>query len=243
MARVIDWLYQGGPVMWPLLGLSLATATIGLERMVFWLRFLSQEERIVHDVLAAARYSLADAAELAEGYRHLPIGRFLLAPLKLRSPSPETFRLALETSGEREFVVMRKGDRALETIIAIAPLLGLLGTVTGLIGTFTNLDIGGGATAESASAAASGIGEALLTTAFGMVVAIFALVVFRAVVMLQGRQLDYFTEVGSRLELIYRQMWYEPSHDLQQSPSRGSHRDLDRPADDAESFRPPSRVS
>ena len=53
MARVIDWLYQGGPVMWPLLGLSLATATIGLERMVFWLRFLSQEERIVHDVLSA----------------------------------------------------------------------------------------------------------------------------------------------------------------------------------------------
>ena len=61
------------------------------------------------------------------------------------------------------------------------------------------------------------IGEALLTTAFGMVVAIFALVVFRALVMLQGHQLDYFTEVGSRLELIYRQIWFEPTHDAQQA--------------------------
>lgn len=219
MSRVIDWLYEGGPVMWPLLGLSLATATIGLERMVFWLRFLAQEERIVHDVLAAARYSIVDAAELADGFRHLPIGRFLVAPLKLRSPSPETFRLALETSGEREFIGMRKGDRVLETIIAVAPLLGLLGTVTGLIATFTNLDIGGGATAESASAAAAGIGEALLTTAFGMIVAIFALIVFRAMAILQGQQLDYFTEVGSRLELIYRQFWYEPSQDPAQGQS------------------------
>ena len=238
MSRVIDWLFEGGPVMWPLLGLSLATVTIGLERMVFWVRFLAQEERIVHDVLAAARYSLVDAAELADGFRHSPIGRFLVAPLKLRSPSPETFRLALETAGEREFVGMRKGDRALETIIAIAPLLGLLGTVTGLIGTFTNLDIGGGATAESASAAASGIGEALLTTAFGMVVAIMALVVFRILVMLQGRQLNYYTEVGSRLELIYRQFWYEPS---QSNP----HPDDALPADrvgNRESYRPSSRV-
>ena len=104
---------------------------------------------------------------------------------------------------------MRKGDKMLETIIAVAPLLGLLGTVTGLIGTFNNLNVGGGGGADATKAAA-GIGEALLTTAAGMMVAIIALLIFRTLVTLQARQIDYFTEVGSELELIYRQIWYEP---------------------------------
>lgn len=209
MALVFDLLVKGGPVMWPLLGLSIMTITIGVERSIFWVRFLTQEGRVVHDVLAAARYDLEEAAAIAAGARSLPIGRFLLAPLKLRAPSPETFRLALEAAGGKEFSLMRRGDKALETIVAVAPLLGLLGTVTGLINTFSNLKIGAGATAQSAGAAAAGIGEALLTTAFGMIVAILALVVFRLMVILQGQQLDYFAEVGSRLELIYRQVWYE----------------------------------
>jgi biopolymer transport protein ExbB len=106
---------------------------------------------------------------------------------------------------------MRKGDKLLETVIAVAPLLGLLGTVTGLILTFSNLNIGGGGGTEQATAAAAGIGEALITTASGMVVAIMALLVFRMLVSLQSQQMDYFTKVGTQLELIYRQCWYEPA--------------------------------
>ena len=117
----------------------------------------------------------------------------------------------MEAAGDKEFIRMRKGDKFLETVVAVAPLLGLLGTVTGLITTFSNLDVGGGGTSEEASQAASGIGEALITTAAGMIVAILALLIFRALVTLQSRQIDFFSEVGSELELIYRQVWYEPS--------------------------------
>ena len=80
-----------------------------------------------------------------------------------------------------------------------------------LIVTFGNLNIGGGGSAEQATQAAGGIGEALITTAGGMVVAILALLIFRVLVALQSQQIDYFSEVGSELELIYRQVWYEPS--------------------------------
>jgi len=160
-------------------------------------------------VLAAARFDLAKAANIAYQAQSLPIGRFLLAPLKLNQPTPETFRLAMEAAGDKEFTQMRKGDKLLETVVALAPLLGLLGTVTGLIGTFNNLNIGGGTTAE-ATRAAAGIGEALITTAAGMIVAITALIFFRIFVSLQSQQIDYFSEVGSELELIYRQTWYEP---------------------------------
>ncbi len=197
--------------MWPLLGLSIATIATALERVRFWFQLLSKEDRIVHDVLEAARSDLHKAAAIAEQAQTLPIGRFLLAPLRLKQPTPETFRLAMEAAGDKEFVQMRKGDKLLETVVAVAPLLGLLGTVTGLIATFGSLNIGSGGTSEQATRAAGGIGEALITTAAGMIVAIIALLVFRAFVTLQSRQMDYFSAVGSELELIYRQMWYEPS--------------------------------
>ncbi len=197
--------------MWPLLMFSVLMISCALERAWFWFRLLSQEDRIVHDVLDAARYDLQKAADIANYAQSLPIGRFLLAPLKLRQPTPETFSLAMEAAGDKEFVQMRKGDKLLETIVAVAPLLGLLGTVTGLIVTFSNLNIGGGGTTAEASKAAAGIGEALITTAAGMIIAIVALLIFRVQVTLQSQQIDYFAEVGSQLELIYRQVWYEPS--------------------------------
>jgi biopolymer transport protein ExbB len=211
MSRFFDLLIKGGPVMIPIVGLSVATIACALERGWFWFQLLRQEDKIVHDVLAAARVDLDKAAAIASQAQLLPIGRFLLAPLKLKQPSPETFRLALEAAGDKEFAQMRKGDKLLETVVGIAPLLGLLGTVTGLIITFANLNIGGGGASDSASKAAAGIGEALITTAGGMVVAIIALAFFRVFVTLQAQQIDYFSQVGSELELIYRQVWYEPS--------------------------------
>jgi biopolymer transport protein ExbB len=213
MGKVLDIVIAGGPTMVPMLGLSVLTIACALERTFFWLKLISHEKQIVHDVLTAARVSLEEAATIASYARSQPIGRVLLAPLRLHRPSPETFRLAMEAASDKEFVKMHKGDKLFETTIAAAPLFGLLGTVTGLIHTFGNLQIGsgGGGTADQASKAAAGIGEALITTATGMLVAIMALLIFRVFVSLQASQMDYFTEVGNELELIYRQLWYEPN--------------------------------
>ncbi len=197
--------------MVPIMGCSVLTIATALERTLFWTKLLRREGQVVNEVLDASRRDLSEAAAIAAQAQDLPIGRFLLAPLRLKNPSPETFRLAMETAGDKEFVQMRKGDKILETIVAVAPLLGLLGTVTGLIATFGNLNIGGGGTGEQTSAAAAGIGEALITTAAGMIVAIIALLVFRTLVSLQAQQIDYFSDAGNELELIYRQYWYEPA--------------------------------
>lgn len=222
MTTLYDLFLRGGPVMWPLLLLSVLTLSCALDRLWFWFRLLSQEDRIVQDVLSASRYDLAEAQAIAEEAQFLPIGRFLLAPLNLWQPTPETFRLALETVGDREFAQMHKGDKLLETVVAIAPLLGLLGTVTGLIATFSNLNVGGGGSTAEATQAAAGIGEALITTAAGMIVAILALLVYRIFVSLQARQIEYFSDVGSELELIYRQVWYEPSRQASFSTERSA---------------------
>lgn len=211
MSTVFDLVAKGGPVMIPMAGLSVLTIACALERSYFWLQVLRGEDRLAHRILEIARFELTEARQIAESGAHLPIARFMLAGLRLHEPSPETMRLALEAAGDREFVQMRKGDKLLETVIAMAPLLGLLGTVTGLIITFFNLRIGSGAGFDT-SQAAIGIAEALITTAGGMIVAIVALAVFRMCVALQAKQVDYFADVGSELELIYRQ-WYEGKRD------------------------------
>ena len=207
--------------MVPIIGASVFTVACALERATFWTNLLKREGQVVNEVLDMARRDLDGAAAIASRARDLPIGRFLLAPLSLKTPSPDTFRLALENAADKEFVKMKKGDKLLETVVAVAPLLGLLGTVTGLINTFENLNIGGGDGAVGATEAAGGIGEALITTAAGMVVAIVALLIFRIMVSLQAQQMDYFSEAGNELELIYRECWVEAGRlPLPASPPR-----------------------
>ena len=211
-STLFDLLVKGGPVMIPIIGLSVATFACAFERGVFWYKLVSREDAIVHNILEAARIDLQKAEAIASQFQKLPIGRFLLAPLQLHQPTPETFRLALETAGDEEFLQMRKGNDILESAVTIAPLLGLLGTVTGLITTFNNLNIGGSAGQNvDLSKAASGISEALITTAGGMIVAIIALSILRIFVRWQNSQMEYFSTAGGKLELIYRQIWYEPS--------------------------------
>jgi len=205
MSTVYEFLAKGGPVMIPMGGLSIATLACALERFWYWFQLLRHEDQVAYKILDVASSNFSEAAVLAKTCQYLPIGRFLLAPLKLKQPSPETFRLALEAAGDREFIEMRRGDKLLETVVAIAPLLGLLGTVTGLIVTFQNLNVGGGGAGVDTTKAAAGIAEALITTAAGMVVAIIALSCLRLFVSFQATQIDYFSAVGSELELIYRQ--------------------------------------
>jgi len=225
--------------MWPLLGLSIVTIATALERAQFWFQFLRQEDRVVHDVLEAARSDLHKAAAIAEQAQSIPIGRFLLAPLRLKHPTPETFRLAMEAAGDKEFVRMRKGDKFLETVVALAPLLGLLGTVTGLIRTFGNLELGNTAGTNTQNATA-GIGEALIATATGMLVAIMALIFFRIFVTLQARQVDYFAEAGTDLELAYRQFWQgSPATDYSY-PTRDETPASDPPVAIDRATRPPT---
>lgn len=213
MSMMLDLLIKGGPVMIPMVGLSVLTIASGIERTAFWVNLLRKEDQIASDILEAAHYSLDTASAIAERAQDQPIARFLQAALKLNGPSPETFRLALETAGDEEFAQMRRGDKLLETVVGVAPLLGLLGTVTGLIVTFMNLKIGGTGSSVDTSKAAAGIAEALITTAGGMIVAIIALVIFRICVTLRARQVEYFSKIGGKLELIYRHLWYEPSQE------------------------------
>ena len=103
-------------------------------------------------------------------------------------------------------ISMRKGDKMLESIIALAPLLGLLGTVLGLIRSLSGLKLGDLGTSAGTNVTL-GISESLLSTATGMVVAIFSLGFYRLFQGLISGQVKLFRNAGNQLELLYREHW------------------------------------
>lgn len=192
--------------MWPLLALSILSLSVIIERLWFWVRILTQERKIVDRVLDAARNNWDVATQLARQATDQPIGRFLYAPLRLSKPDPEVFRLALESTAEDELASMRQGEKILEAVIALAPLLGLLGTVLGLIQSLSSIRLGDLGTA-SAAGVTLGIGEALIATATGLIVAIVSLVFYRLFQAFVVNQVKVFRKAGSDLELLYRHFW------------------------------------
>ncbi|MEY2977442.1 MAG: hypothetical protein RLZZ435_1581 [Cyanobacteriota bacterium] len=197
---------KGGPAMWPLFILSIVALSITVERLWFWVNVLNRETEIVKQVLEAAYYDWNGAMSAARRFNNQPIGRLLYAPLRLANPDPEVFRLALEAAADEELAGMRRGEKFLEAVIALAPLLGLLGTVLGLIRSLGNIRLGDLGTA-STEGVTLGIGEALISTASGLVVAIVSLAFYRLFQVFLFTQAKVFRRAGSELELLYRQSW------------------------------------
>lgn len=217
---IVQIFRDGGPAMWPLLALSILSLSVIIERLWFWVRILTQESEIVHRILNTASANWVSATELAKRATNQPIGRFLYAPLRLIKPDPELFRLALEASAEDELSSMRQGEKVLEAVIALAPLLGLLGTVLGLIQSLSNIRLGDLGTAAAAGVT-TGIGQSLISTAAGLIVAISSLVFYRLFQGFVVNQVKVFRRAGSDLELLYRQYWQNiPESRVVSSPSQ-----------------------
>lgn len=194
--------------MWPLLFLSILTLSTIIERLWFWGRVLVKEGQVLNQIMETAARNWDMVAKVARDRRNHPMGNFLYAPLRLSNPDPEVFHLALESAADDELALMRRGDKILEAVIALAPLLGLLGTVLGLINSLGSIQISDLGTASTAGVTL-GIGEALISTATGLIVAIVSLAFYRFFQGLWSNQVRLFRRAGSELELIYRQRWMD----------------------------------
>jgi biopolymer transport protein ExbB len=197
----------GGVVMWPLLAFSVLGVALIIERIRFWIRINQRQSRVVRDVLNLYRLeNVVGAMDKLQKNADLPLARIFLAALELEEPNPEEFRLALESESQAEIPVLKRFQNIFETIISLAPLLGLLGTVLGLIASFASLNLGdvGGSKTTSVT---SGISEALVSTASGLIVAIFILLFANTFRGLYQRQIALIQEYGGQLELLYRRRY------------------------------------
>ena len=193
----------GGVVMWPLLLCSVLTIGLTIERVRFLL-LLSRQQRLVREVFNLYRLNnVVSAINKVQQNANLPIMRIFLSALELEKPTPEKFRLALESEAQAEIPRLRRFNNIFESIVGLGPLLGLLGTILGLIRSFQGLNIGdvGG---TKTTAVTAGISEALFATACGMIVAILALVAANTFRSLFEHQMAKIQEYGGHLEILYR---------------------------------------
>ncbi len=170
---MLELLRSGGVLMIPLLLCSIAALAVTLERL-----HALRPSRVVRPEISA----VLDAAHDEEGVatvreicrRHPgPFARIVAVCLEARALAPEEAREIVSDVGRREVHEIRRGLPVLETIAGVAPLLGLLGTVFGMIRVFRIMAQGGIGQAEVLS---GGISEALVTTATGLAIAIPAFV-------------------------------------------------------------------
>lgn len=165
------WSYfeRGGPVMWPLLALSILGVTV-----IFWRWWaLRQATAGLHAFMKDLRGKLVSrdvegAIAVCERHRG-PVASIVKAGLLRYGRPKDEVEMALQDASAHELSVLERGLPVLATVAMVAPLLGFLGTVTGMINSFEALASVG---LNNPTAVARGISEALITTAAGLAIAI-----------------------------------------------------------------------
>ena len=169
---VIDLVNKGGLLIWPILLCSIIGTTIFFERLLRYRRFLKRRGN--HDALYQLIHdgNFDKAQELMrKSNPDMPAAkRIMLEALNVDEPDRETVEMVLLHGVERETTALSRYLSLLGVLGSTAPLLGLLGTVLGMIKAFMVVESMGGSV--NASVLAGGIWEAMLTTAFGLLVAI-----------------------------------------------------------------------
>ena len=163
---------QGGPVVWPILLIALLALGIIIYKVVFLNRMHGNTDRIMGEVnQRAAAGDWPACAAIVENHKgkKWPVVRVIRAGLEARSESRETLESVLQEAILHELPHVQKGIAMLAVLGAVAPLLGLLGTVTGMIDTFRVITLFGTSDPKLMS---GGISEALVTTEMGLAVAI-----------------------------------------------------------------------
>ena len=197
MAHAIEIIIKGGIVMIPLLFCSIISLALTIERLLFWRRISSP--RIAEQILQLVEDGdFAKAQDLGKSSRH-PIARVLAAGITHRNPAPAK---AMEAAAQTEIPQLKGRLGILDTIVTLAPLLGLLGTVVGMISSF---DIMSAAGMGQPHAVTGGVAEALIATATGLLIAILTLVSYNYFSARTEREIEAMERFSSALELALQE--------------------------------------
>jgi biopolymer transport protein ExbB len=174
--HMLEFFLKGGPLMWPILICSIIMVAIVIERLVvFNAKGKDTDHVIKEDKSLVLKKKYSKAAELCDGSGS-PVTAVLAASIRVSKVKNVDKEGIIQSVGSKEIRKLDKNLRGLAIIANISPLIGLLGTVTGLIKSFIQIQELGGRV--DASILAGGIWEALITTAAGLSVAIVSVVFY-----------------------------------------------------------------
>ena len=169
----IGFLLKGGPVMWPLFLCAIISVAVMIERFISITRAAKDNEGLLDTVREQLQQGrIRDAQALAEQAQG-PVAQLVASGLRASSLDADAIERQMEELALRETPVLYKRLGVLDTIITLSPLLGLLGTVTGMIRSFHVVGTSG---LNGATAITGGVAEALIATATGLAIAIVTLV-------------------------------------------------------------------
>ena len=169
---IFELFAKGGPVMYLLLLSSIAVAVIGLERLAFYNYSGGDGEKFLETLVEKLKTQPIEKVANFCFEEKNSVGQISFAGV-LAATQGENVELALETAYSEQAMKFRARLNYLSMIVTLSPLLGLLGTISGMIESFNIFNLQSG----QPLAITGGIGEALIATATGLCVAIFALVV------------------------------------------------------------------
>jgi len=191
-----ELMIKGGPVMWPLLACSVVALAVVFERILFW-TVVSQRknQKLINRIFTLTEEGDFDTAITDGEASSCLVCRILTSGLAHRNYG---LTQSLEAAAMQEIEKMKRYLSVLDTIITLAPLLGILGTVSGIIISF---DLLGSTGIEDPKAVTGGIAQALLTTAAGLAIAIVALLPYNALTRKVERVTRYLEQLMTCYEV------------------------------------------
>ena len=195
---MLEYFFKGGPIMYPLLLCSLVSLTVIIERTIFWIR----EEKNRNRMLLNELMSLGEKGQFEEAKKSTLKARDFVIRVIVCGVVHRDFSLrdALQMSADEEIARMKRYLPILDTMITLSPLLGILGTVIGIIYSFNMLGTLG---AEHPYMITVGIAQALITTAFGLTIAIFSLIPYNYFLSKIEKAALEMEKYGTNLEIIF----------------------------------------
>jgi biopolymer transport protein ExbB len=199
-ATPMELFVKGGPIMWPILLISFLGVTVVVERLLFIIRENStREPEVVEKMLENVERRDIDGA-IAIGKQSKDfVARILVYSLTNKEYSMAN---AFIRASSVELARFQQGVATLDTVITAAPMLGLLGTVTGMMRTFGSM--GGGDIGAAAGQITGGVAEALIATACGLAIAITALLPFNYINARTEEAKHEVADASNALEILIK---------------------------------------
>jgi biopolymer transport protein ExbB len=196
-----EYFLRGGPVMWPLLACSLVALTVVIDRAMFWVALNRRSNgTLLNEVMALCESGNWEAIRLKTiGTRDYAIKIIVIGILH----RDFSMTKAMESAAADQIKHMRRFMGVLDTMITVAPLLGIFGTVTGIIQSFEALGTTG---IERPAEVSAGISQALITTAAGLGIAIPSVILYNFFESLCERAALRIEKYATSLEIVYEKL-------------------------------------
>ena len=191
---------SGGFVMWPLLLCSIASLSCIFERLFYWSVIDWHNKNTLENIFEKLIKYPDDLIKFLKKNNNYPLARILIKANDYKNQDADSFHFALTYAIQSSIKDIKKFDNLFSTIITVSPLLGLLGTILGLIKSFSLLDLGKGDI--NSIGVTGGISEALVSTAAGLIVAIFTLLFANYFKSQSNNHISLIQEYSAKVELI-----------------------------------------